>query len=159
MCSGGKLKPSKKKQFGGLKMSSSNRTQPVVRIIRQYANKDNAPVDYHSVQHTGVLLAPAAERDWRSYRYASKCRIGRGGRVIFDRNQVKDKVPMKIFYGVDHLDWDTTRYCSHTFSCCLLLFSHNRLLVCCCCCCCCCCSASEKPCEFGLSQLTQWHNS
>jgi len=106
--SGGKLKPSKKKHFGGLKMSSSNRTQPVVRIIRQYANKDNAPVDYHSVQHTGVLLAPAAERDWRSYRYASKCRIVRGGRVIFDRNQVKDKVPMKIFYGVDHLDWDTT---------------------------------------------------
>jgi len=106
--SGGKLKPSKKKHAGGLKMSSSNRSQPAVRIIRHYANKDNAPVDYHSVQHTGVLLAPAAERDWRSYRYASKCRIGRGGRVIFDRNQVKDKIPSKIFYGVDHLSWDTT---------------------------------------------------
>jgi hypothetical protein len=105
--SGGKLKPSKKKHLG-LKMSASNRTSPVVRIIRQYTNKDNAPVDYHSVQHTGLLLAPAAECDWRNFRYASKCRIGRGGRVIFDRNHVKDKVPTKIFYGVDHLDWDTT---------------------------------------------------
>jgi len=102
--SGGKLKPSKKKSLGTL--GKLNRSQPNPKVIRQYSNKDNAPVDFHSVQHTGVLLAPAAERDWRTFRYATKCRIGRGGRIIFDRNHVKDKIPPKIFYGVDCMDWN-----------------------------------------------------
>eukprot|EP00656_Telonema_subtile_P001317 TRINITY_DN1059_c0_g3_i1.p1 TRINITY_DN1059_c0_g3~~TRINITY_DN1059_c0_g3_i1.p1 ORF type:complete len:419 (+),score=58.49 TRINITY_DN1059_c0_g3_i1:143-1399(+) len=101
--SGGKLKPSKKKALG-TKLSSS-RSQPHEKVIKQY-NKDNTPVDFHSVQHSGTLLAPAAERDWSTYRYASKCRIGRGGRIIFDRNHVKDKIPPKIFYGVDYMDWN-----------------------------------------------------
>lgn len=104
--SGGKLKPSKKKSLGTFGKLTTNRSQPAVKIVKHLSNKDNAPVDYHSVQHTGMLLAPPAERDWRCYRYASRCRVGRGGRIIFDRSQVKDKIPPKIFYGVDSLDWN-----------------------------------------------------
>eukprot|EP00658_Telonema_sp_P-2_P011803 TRINITY_DN14522_c0_g1_i3.p1 TRINITY_DN14522_c0_g1~~TRINITY_DN14522_c0_g1_i3.p1 ORF type:complete len:531 (-),score=70.82 TRINITY_DN14522_c0_g1_i3:207-1799(-) len=104
--SGGKLKPSKKKTLGTFGKMSSARSTPPVKIIKQFSNKDSAPVDYHSVQHTGCLLAPSAQRDWRCYRYMSRCRVGRGGRIIFDRSHVKDKIPSKIFYGVDYLDWN-----------------------------------------------------
>ena len=103
--SGGKLKPSKKKGLG-LKHAAGRAGQPASKVVKHYSSKDIAPIDYHTVQHTGTLLAPAAERDWRSFKYTSKCRVGRGGRIIFDRSHVKDKIPLKIFYGVDYLDWN-----------------------------------------------------
>jgi len=102
--SGGKLKPSKKKGLG-IK-HAAGRVQPAAKVVKNYSSKDVTAIDYHTVQHTGTLLAPAAERDWRSYKYTSKCRVGRGGRIIFDRSHVKEKIPFKIFYGVDYLDWN-----------------------------------------------------
>jgi len=119
--SGGKLKPQKKRvMLAGHRNQSSGsaaqaaaaaaepppRAPPVMRVIRSLVNKDTMPVDFHQVHDSGRFVDPMEEgRDWGTFRYTSRGRVGRGGRIIFDRTMVKDRMDDPR-YGAELVDWN-----------------------------------------------------
>jgi len=119
--SGGKLKPPKKRvMLAGNRQRSSASSAPggppaeppvprQPRIIYSLTNKDATPVDFHQVHESGKIVTPMAddERSWSTFRYTSRGRVGRGGRIIFDRVLVKNKMEDPR-YGIDVLDWNIT---------------------------------------------------
>ena len=66
-------------------------------------------MDFHQVHESGKIVTPMAddERSWSTFRYTSRGRVGRGGRIIFDRVLVKNKMEDPR-YGIDVLDWNIT---------------------------------------------------
>jgi len=113
--SAGKLKPQKKRVMlaGHSRNNSAGapepgpRAPPVMRIIRSLVNRDSAPIDIHQVHESGKWVDPMSEgREWSSFRYTSRGRIGRGGRIIFDRAMVKDKMDDEPKCGVEPVDWN-----------------------------------------------------
>lgn len=84
------------------------RAPPVMRIIRSLTNKDSAPIDIHQVHESGKWVDPMAEgREWSSFRYTSRGRVGRGGRIIFDRTMVGDRIEDEPKCGVEALDFNS----------------------------------------------------
>ena len=94
-----------------------------MRII--WSLGSSTPVDLHQVHDTGKWVDPIADgREWSTFRYTSRGRVGRGGRIIFVRTMVTDRLDEDPKCGVEPLDfnvvspqsikiWSGDSVCSH----------------------------------------------
>lgn len=109
----GMLKPHKKKvmlaghsQVATATPDNGPKPPPPTRIIRSLGSRDPTPIDVHQVHDSGKWADSISEgRDWSTFRYTSRGRVGRGGRIIFDRTMVTDKIDTDPKCGVDPLDF------------------------------------------------------